>query len=113
MERDSTEAHLRTLTDKLTALDQSISTLSEQLNQMEGVDEETIESHQRYRDALSIKRKAVEMKLEELSAADEGLWDKLQAGFDEVWQDLTETFDRATAEFEAGQQMQDSPSAKQ
>ncbi|MEO0405814.1 MAG: hypothetical protein AAF289_00535 [Cyanobacteria bacterium P01_A01_bin.135] len=96
-----------TLAAKLAKFNQEIDALTQQLDQMQGADAETVASYQRYLDAMQIKRKAVELKVAELDEADGTLWDALQGGIDEVWQDLTSTLERATAEFEAGQRLRD------
>lgn len=92
----------------LIQFDEKIELLTQQIAQLDPEDLEEASTYQSYLDALHIKRKAVELKLEQLDNAEDSLLDDLQTGVEEVWNDFKTTFTRASEEFEAGQRLRES-----
>jgi len=90
---------------ELSEFDNKIEKLALQMKQIEPSDEETMLAYERYLDALQIKREAIEMKLDQMETVEENLWDGIQAGMEEIWDDFKLTFSRASEEFEAGQKI--------
>ncbi len=93
---------------ELTQFDGKIESLRQQIAHLQGPNVEEASTYQSYLDALHLKRRAIEMKLEQVGTTDDGLWDDFQAGLEDVWNDLKLTFTNATEEFEAGQRLKES-----
>ncbi|MGF1512817.1 MAG: hypothetical protein ACFB5Z_03855 [Elainellaceae cyanobacterium] len=94
---------------ELAQFDGKIESLTERMAQLDKAEADHASTYQSYLDALHIKRKAIELKLEQLDDADDSLWDDLWAGMEEVWDDFKMTFTRASEEFEAGQRLREPP----
>ncbi|MGF1535182.1 MAG: hypothetical protein ACFB4J_01680 [Elainellaceae cyanobacterium] len=104
----ASDRHPDLLRADLLQFDQKIELLTQQIAQLSAEDLEEASTYQSYLDALHVKRKAVELKLEQLNETDDTLLEDLQAGMEDVWQDFKMTFTRASEEFEAGQRLRES-----